>query len=141
MKALAVLFFLLGVLALFWNGAPRDRENRQARAVAMNYAVWRNAVFLHVFAGHKEPGEIPLAALRLPEGWTPLRNWTARIENGRCYAYGPASAEEIAAARDIFHGSFAVGRAVNGHLVPGHESAVPVPGVPEDNLVTVVNVD
>ena len=42
MKALAVLAFLLGVLALLPHTADISQEDASYRAVAVNYAIYRN---------------------------------------------------------------------------------------------------
>ncbi|MEG1609970.1 MAG: type IV pilus biogenesis protein PilM [Bilophila sp.] len=143
MKSLAVLFFFVGILCLFSSGSAFEasRKQQQAQSVALNYALWRAEVLRYVFDGHKEAGDIPFVQLQLPVGWLPLRPWKARVEDGHCYAYGPASVEEIELVRDLFKQTFALGRAENGKLVPGHGQIVPVPGIPEGSLVSVVNLD
>lgn len=138
MKALMMLMVLLGVAAII---APRfapEEQGRGVQAVAMNYAVYRNAAFLYALK-NRPAGSIPHNLLGLPSEWQALRSWSARVESGRCYVFGPASAEEIAAARDLFHGSFAVGRAENGLLMP--DGRTPLPGfVPGGSLVSVIEV-
>lgn len=140
MKILAVLALLLGVLAILSPSVrQRDAYAPAARSVALNYAVFRNAAFLYALE-HKPNGTISQADLELPDGWRALRSWSARVEGGRCYVYGPASAEETAAARELFQGSFAVGRAENGRLTP--DGIVPLPSfISADSLVSVVEVD
>lgn len=138
MKALAVLALLLGVLAILSPAPQTDSIGTGARSIALNYAVFRNAAFLHAFK-HQSNGPIAQANLDLPAEWHALRSWTARIDGGRCYVYGPASSEEIAAVRDIFQGSLAVGRASDGRLAP--DGLTPLPGfIPSDSLVSVVEV-
>ena len=142
MKILAILTFLLGVLAMI-QFIPRDPVDAQkAQAIALNYAVYRNEVYRYVFPNNRTPGDIPLAALSLPVGWTPLRPWVARVDNNRLYVWGPASSDEIEAARDLFWGSLAIGRADSGHLEPGHAGTTPVPSfVPNGSLVSVVGTE
>lgn len=140
MKIMAVLALLLGVMAILSPSVSyRDDYAPAARSVALNYAVYRNAAFLYALK-HKPNGTISQAVLELPDGWHALRVWSARVEGGRCYVYGPASAEEIAAAWELFQGSFAVGRAENGRLTP--DGIVPLPAfIPADSLASVVEVD
>lgn len=138
MKALAVLALLLGVLAVLSPAPQTDSIGTGARSIALNYAIFRNAAFLHAFK-HRANGPIAQADLDLPTEWHALRYWTARIEGGRCYVYGPASAEEISAVRDIFQGSLAVGRASDGRLVP--DGLTPLPEfIPSGSLVSVIEV-
>ena len=138
MKALAVLLLLLGVAALLQRQEEEDGAHGARRAVAVNYAVYRNAVFLYVYAHTEHRGAVPLASLALPAGWRALRPWAARVDGGRCYVYGAASPEEVAAVREIFRGSFALGMASGGRLVP---QLVAVPAfIPDGCLVSVTEV-
>lgn len=139
MKALMVLALLLGVMAILSPSVSyRDDYAPAARSVALNYAVYRNAAFLYALK-HKPNGVISQAVLELPDGWRALRAWSARMEDGRCYVYGPASAEEIASALELFQGSFAVGRAENGRLTP--DGLTPLPSfIPAGSLASVVEV-
>lgn len=140
MKALMALALLLGVLAVLSPSVShRDDYAPVARTVALNYAIYRNAAFLYALE-HKPNGTISQAVLELPDGWHALRAWTARVEGGRCYVYGPASMEEVAAARELFQGSFAVGHAENGRLMP--DGLAPLPAfIPGGSLASVVEVD
>lgn len=142
MKILAILAFLLGVLAMV-QFVPRDPVDAQkAQAIALNYAVYRNEVYRYVFPSNRAPGDISLVSLSLPAGWTPLRPWAARVENQRLYVWGPASADEIAAVRELFWGSLAIGRADGGHLEPSFAGVTPVPVfVPNGSLVSVVSTE
>ncbi len=95
MKALAVFAMLLGVMALLQQPADFSREESGSRAIAVNYAIYRNEVFRHVHG-------------------------------------------------QLFHGSFALGQANSGRLVPApaHGTPVPVPGfIPDGSLVSVTEVD
>ena len=142
MKALAVLMFVLGVLAMFRFGSMDSQDDQRAVAVAANFAVYRNEVHRYVFNGHKTPGEIVAASLDLPTGWAMLRPWHARIEAGCLYVWGEASSEEIALVRDLYWGSYAIGRAAAGQLLPSYGGLTPVPAfVYEGNIVSVVSVE
>lgn len=138
MKALMVFGFLLGVMALLavsHNPAPQEYG-----AVAINYAVYRNAAFSHALTS-KKSGDIADDVLKLPASWRRLRPWKARTDGARCYVYGPATAAEVAAVRELFKGSMAVGAAQGGRLLPQPGKPVPVPGfVPEGSLVSVIEV-
>lgn len=140
MKILAVLALLLGALAILSPSASfRNDYTPAARAVALNYAIFRNAAFLYALKSRPN-GTISPSSLELPDGWHALRAWSARVEGGRCYVYGPASAEEIAATWEVFQGSFAVGRAENGRLTP--DGITPLPTfIPVGSLASVVEVD
>ena len=142
MKALAVLMFVLGILAMFRFGSMDSQDDQRAVAVAANFAVYRNEVHRYVFNGHKTPGEIVSASLGLPTGWVMLRPWHARIEAGCLYVWGEASPEEIALVRDLYWGSYAIGRAAAGRLVPSFGGTTAVPAfVTEGNIVSVVSVE
>lgn len=144
MKALVILGLLLGVLAMLRpDSGRRHSEELQVQAVAMNFAIFRQAVHDYVFtSGHITPGDISLSVLSTPTGWSPLRSWQARIDSGCLYVWGPASAEEISATSDLFWGSYAIGTAKGGTLDPGHGGTTPIPAfVPNNNLVSVVAVE
>lgn len=70
--------------------------------MAVNYAIYRNEVFRYVYEHRGLSGDIPLASLNMPESWRALRAWRARVDAGRCYVYGEASPQEIAAVRPAF---------------------------------------
>lgn len=144
MKALAIFAMLLGVMALLQQPADFSREESGSRAIAVNYAIYRNEVFRHVYGQQGISGDIALSVLNLPDSWRPLRQWRARVDGGRCYVYGQATAREIAAVLQLFQGSFALGQASSGRLVPApaHGMPVPVPGfIPDGSLVSVTEVD
>lgn len=142
MKILAVLAVLLGVMALLKPPADNDIQETSHKALAVNYGVYRNAVFLFVQAHKEVSGDVPLSSLSLPESWRMLRTWKARVQDGCCYVYGEATPEEVEAVRRLFQGSFAVGLASGGRLVPAlAPHVIPIPSfVPEGNLVSVVEV-
>lgn len=138
MKALAVLAFTFGIMAMFDFGRYRMDDAHLAQAVALNYVIYRNEVMRHVLSsGQTTPGDIPSTSLSLPAGWTQLRQWRARIQSGCLYVWGPASDEEVAAARDLLFGSLAVGQADSGQLIPGG-SALPA-FVSQGNLASVID--
>lgn len=142
MKALAILAFVVGVMAMMRFVNVDSVDDQQARAIAVNYGVFRNEVYQYVFGGNKTPGDIVPSSLNLPSVWVMLRPWKARVEGGCLYVWGPASSGEIEATRDIFWGSQAVGRADGGRLEPGHGGTTPVPAfVPDGSLVSVVGVN
>lgn len=140
MKALIVFGIMIGVIAMLAVSPDFTDATRKAGAIAANYAVYRNAVFLYA-RSNKNPGDIQDSNLKLPQGWVRLRTWKSRIENSRCYVFGPASAEEIAVVRDIFTGSIAVGMASRGQIQPQTYKPVLVPAfVLEGSLVSVIEV-
>ena len=151
MKAMAIFGMLCGVLAIlsFWLfSSDKDREAAQSKSVAVNYAVYRNAVFAHVIAHTRNalPEELNQADLSLPSGWQAIRQWRHRIETTNagklCYVFGPAQQAEITAIRDLFLGSFAVGHKHQGQLVPAHGASMPLPGyIPEGHVVSVIEVN
>ena len=98
--------------------------------------------FLYVYENNGLSGDIPLAVLDLPESWRALRNWRARVDAGRCYVYGDASMQEIMAVRQLFRGSFALGMASNGRLIPVMGNVITVPAfIPNGSLVSVTEID
>lgn len=141
MKALAVLGILIGVMAMLQFSTPDYEHEPDALVVATNYAIYRNAAFLHVLK-HKPTGSVPTNALTLPTGWQALREWQTRVDTGRCYVFGPATSEEIDAAQQLFQGSFAIGRAVNGALTPNSGVSITIPAfVPNNSLVSIIMVE
>lgn len=141
MKAFAVLGILIGVMAMLQFSAPDYEHEPDALVIATNYAIYRNAAFLHVLK-HKPTGNLPNSALTLPAGWQALRTWQTRVEAGQCYVFGPASSEEISAAQQLFLGSFAIGRVVNGALTPNSGVSIAIPAfVPNNSLVSIITVE
>ncbi len=136
MKALAVLVLLLGVMALLQR--PADFSAEEARIVAMNYAIYRQATLAFVRANKGFSGEIPLASLDLPASWRALRPWHARVQGGFCYVYGEASPQEAEAVRQLFRESLAVGLADQGRIVPALRHPVPVPAFVSNGSVVSV---
>lgn len=130
--------FMLGAMAML--AVSHDPAPQAYETVAVNYALYRNAAFLYAYSS-KKPGTIADSALKLPAGWVRLRAWQARVQDSRCYVFGPATTGEIAAVRDLFQGSIAVGRAQGGRILPQPHAPVPVPAfVPEGSLISVIEV-
>lgn len=145
MKIFALLGIILLALAMLAPDLsdPETARDRSAAAVAMNYALFREAVFYRVFVeGYKNDRTISLSELDMPDAWISLRPWRARVEAGKCVVWGEATETEISETRRLFQGSLAVGRNENGRIRPWAENPVSVPSfVPEGSLVTVVNLD
>jgi hypothetical protein len=130
MKPLAALFVLLGIFALFTWPSSEQREPL-SEALALNFALYRNAAFALAVKDKIPTGEVVPA---MPAGWQPMRDWRTVVDDGVCYSFGPAAAEEIEAVRELFQGSPAIGRAANGRLTPAD---VPLPAfIPAENLVS-----
>lgn len=144
MKALAVFCICLGVLAMLCISIFSVRGIDSEKHIAVNYGVYRNAVFEYVIKTPTAVSNIPLTNLKLPVGWQAMRAWQHSITAGNpriCYVYGPASMEEINAVRTLFMGSFAVGYKQNGKLQPVHGVSVPLPAlIPDGSLVSVIEV-
>lgn len=144
MKALAVFCICLGVMAMLSLSIFNGRGVGNQEHIAVNYGVYRNAVFEYVIKNPTAFTSIPLTNLKLPVGWQALRSWQHSITAGNprvCYVYGPASMEEINAVRTLFVGSFAVGYKQNGKLQPVHGVSVPLPAlIPDGSLVSVIEV-
>lgn len=150
MKSIAVFFVLCGLVALFFglfrSGQSREVWDAKTQVLAVNFAVFRNAAHQYVHRHQSEVltmTEIPSVDFEewLPNGWLPMREWKVRMENRICYVFGPAEPDEIDAIRKLMRGSFALGRAENGQLVPNHKADMPVPGfVPQGNMVSMTEV-
>ncbi|WP_319764079.1 type IV pilus biogenesis protein PilM [Maridesulfovibrio sp.] len=143
MKTLAALFTLLGVLAMV---TPETLINThmnepQARAVAVNFGVYRNAVNEFAIA---RPNAftgipIPLSLLDLPSGWKSMRAWTNRPDGGNLYVWGPIKEGEAAEIMTLFMNSYAVGIKRNGSLVNAHGIGIALPAfIPNGNIVSVI---
>lgn len=150
MKAGAVFFILLGLIALYFElfgaGQTREIQDAKAQVLAVNFGVFRNAAQQYVHH-HQDAAlsmnEIPRSAFEewLPNGWLPMRDWKVRMENRICYVFGSAEPDEIDAVRVLYHGSFAFGRAEDGQLVPNHKGDMPVPGwIPNGSMVSMTEV-
>ena len=146
MKAMAVFFVFVGLLAIFAvDSSRRDFASKEnVNAIALNFVEYRNAVNQYALE-NKSITEANQADLGLPSGWVALKTWENRIEGHRCYVFGPASADEAAAARSLLRGSYAVGwKSASGVLEPRFEAGTPIslPGwIPVDSVVSVISLD
>jgi hypothetical protein len=156
MKSLAIVMIMAAFMA-FWGfldlRADREvQEKGQIEAVAMNYCVFRNAVFGYVFkkagAGEALPDEITpdTPDLGLPQGWAGLRDWqvlTQIHDDGLfyCYVFGPASPDEIMAAQNLLGQSMAVGWNNAGVLVRNGDPWPLPAAIPNGNIVSVIRLD
>ena len=123
MRIMAILFLLLGVLALIIGPhSEKETEHTRAQSVALNFVQFRQAVIDHVL---NEPGihdgVVDSALLVLPEGWERLRAWQARISQNRLYVWGTASLAEVQAVRNLLLHSWTLGRSEQGILRPRHD--------------------
>jgi len=142
MKPLAVLAVLMGILAMI-QFIPIEKENDQRiQAIALNYALYRDAVHRYVFSGHKTTGAIATSALSLPAGWITLRTWQARIDSGCLYVWGEASSNEVDVVRELYFGTLAIGYVSNGKLEPSYGGTTSIPSfISNGNIVSVVSVE
>lgn len=143
MKTLAALFSLLGVLALMTPQMllhPRSDE-AVARAVALNFCLYRNAVN-HYVIKHPTTANgilVPKSLLDLPSGWKSLRAWTNRPDGGTLYVWGPVNENEAGKIMDMFNDSYAVGIKRNGSLVTDHGIGIALPDyIPSGSIVSVI---
>lgn len=123
MKIMAVLFLMLGILALLIE--PRSENEiaqRRERSIALNFVQFRQAVMSHVLNEQdRHDGIVDSALLVLPEGWERLRDWQARISENRLYVWGAASWAEVQAVRNLLLNSWTLGRSEQGILRPRHD--------------------
>lgn len=123
MKIMAVLFLMLGILALI--AGPRfekESEQRREQSVALNFVQFRQAVVSHVLNDpDTHDGIVDSALLVLPEGWERLRDWQARISENCLYVWGAASWAEVQAVRNLLLNSWTLGRSEQGILRPRHD--------------------
>ena len=123
MKIMAVLFLMLGILALLIE--PRSENEiaqRRERSIALNFVQFRQAVMSHVLNDQdRHDGIVDSALLVLPEGWERLRDWQARISENRLYVWGAASWAEVQAVRNLLLNSWTLGRSEQGILRPRHD--------------------
>jgi hypothetical protein len=146
MKALAVLAFFVGVMAMMFSHLDwlhkADGGNPSAKATALNYVVFRNQANWYAMTHSGVTGDIPSSAINLPAGWRAVRAWRAHVDSSRCYVWGPAGNDEISAVRQLLWGSQAVGRNDNGRLAPGNGAVIPIPSfVADGNLVSVITLE
>lgn len=144
MKALVVFCMLLGAIAMLGIQLFNSPSGQNVNSIAVNYGIYRNAVFEHAIKNPTAINTLPLSSLSLPAGWKAIRAWEHRITAGNprvCYVYGPASMEEINAVRRLFLGSFAVGYKKDGVFFPLHGAQLPLPAfIPDGSLVSVIEV-
>lgn len=123
MKIMAVLFLMLGILALLIE--PRSENEiaqRRERSIALNFVQFRQSVMSHVLNDQdRHDGIVDSALLVLPEGWERLRDWQARISENRLYVWGVASWAEVQAVRNLLLNSWTLGRSEQGILRPRHD--------------------
>lgn len=123
MKIMAVLFLMLGILALLIE--PRSENEiaqRRERSIALNFVQFRQSVMSYVLNDQdRHDGIVDSALLVLPEGWERLRDWQARISENRLYVWGAASWAEVQAVRNLLLNSWTLGRSEQGILRPRHD--------------------
>jgi len=149
MKILTVFVVLLAALA-FWSFRPEppDREAAKNDSVAMNYALFRTAVFDYALrtktSGSVLPGDPGLTLL--PSGWRNIRPWQGLIQEEAdeqlyCYVFGPAQPDEVLAVQKLFNNSKAVGWNNAGDLVRnGNPLSLPS-DIPHGAIVSIMRLD
>ncbi|WP_432737323.1 type IV pilus biogenesis protein PilM [Maridesulfovibrio sp. FT414] len=140
MKMLAILFTILGVMALVTAENSFSPQAIKAESVATNYGVYRNAV--NKFATGNASiaaGEISESLLDLPSGWKAIRSWANRLDGGNLYVWGPVNSIEAEQIRELFLNSYAIGIKRDGALLNNHGTGVALPGfIPEGSIVSVI---
>ena len=150
MKMLAIFMFILGSIA-FWSFNPdrgKEREEASSEAVAMNYAIFRNAVFAYALkvktGGPVFPGNQGLTTL--PNGWKNIRDWQGLIQeesDGQmfCYVFGPAEPAEVIAVQKLFNYSKTVGWNDSGVFNRNGDPLVLPAVIPHGSVVSVIRLD
>ncbi|OEU68024.1 MAG: pilus assembly protein PilM [Desulfovibrio sp. S3730MH75] len=140
MQGLAVFFCLLGTMAMVSQEMPTPRNSPKAESIAVNYAIYRNAVNNFVTSNSTiTTGEVPVSNLSIPSGWKPMRAWANRMDSGNCYVWGAVQGNESEEIRKIFMGSFAIGVKQNGFLTNAHGADTSLPTfIPENSIVSVI---
>ncbi len=140
MKILAILFTLLGVLAMITpEFLTSSSGETQARAVAVNFGTYRNAVNKYVTSNPSTAGEVSLSQLDLPQGWKSLHAWNNRPADGNLYVWGPIKKGEAGEIMDLFMDSYAIGVKRNGSLITAHGTGIPLPSfIPSGSIVSVI---
>jgi hypothetical protein len=147
MKAMAFCILLLGLIA-FWSFRPEEtgQEEFQSEALALNYAIFRNAVFDYAYKV-KTPGSVlpDHPDLVLPSGWKHIRPWEGHIQEESdglyCYVFGPAQPQEVAAVMKLFNQSRDVGWN-NGGVFVRNGQPRPLPSlIPHGAVVSVIRID
>ena len=141
MKALATLFFFIGIISLL-SGKEMElkRERAMDSAIATNYLAYRQAVLEYVFNNTHVTGVIQTASLDVLPGWQSMRAWNAQISGDYCYIYGPVTSSEVSVIKKISN-TYSIGVNNGGTFAKESAVAFPVPNfVPNGNIVTIVNV-
>ncbi|WP_031484883.1 type IV pilus biogenesis protein PilM [Maridesulfovibrio frigidus] len=140
MQGLAIFFCLLGTMAMVSQEMPTQRNSPKAESIAVNYAIYRNAVNNFVTSNSTiTTGEVPVSNLSIPPGWKPMRAWANRMDSGNCYVWGAVQGNESEEIRKIFMGSFAIGVKRNGFLTNAHGADTTLPAfIPENSIVSVI---
>ncbi|NDV26912.1 type IV pilus biogenesis protein PilM [Desulfovibrio sp. JC010] len=143
MKMFAVLFTMLGLLAMLTPDSFLQHEVKQgkAKAVAVNFGTYRNAVNDFAIARPNAFGgiPIPISLLDLPSGWKSMRAWTNRPDGGNIYVWGPVQGAEAGEIMDLFMESYAIGIKRSGSLVTAHGTGIALPSfIPNGNIVSVI---
>lgn len=101
---------MLGVLALATlPDVDSTRDDALASTVATNFVLYRGEACRVALAGPPASGDrIDENLLRLPSNWRGLRAWDNRMDAGRFYVFGPASADDVAEIRRLLRGSLAI---------------------------------
>lgn len=145
MQSAFVFAFLLCALIVFGaaQGDFTHFDSSRAQSAAGNFVTYRNAVNRFALQ-NKHAGVIPDSALDLPTG---LKNpgWKNIVlqEQGelRCYVYGEAAPQDIAAIQSLLRGSAAIGWNSHGQLIR-HGNVMPLPAlIPNNNVVSVIALD
>ena len=128
MKAVAILSFLLSIVAFLHHDNSKIVEDSLADVVATKYLVYRSAALKHVLTSGVQAGEIETRTVdnQLYIGSVPLINnfrfinnrvWHTYVQNGVCYIYGALSPKEMNLVKDKLLNSYLVGFVHNGFLV------------------------
>lgn len=143
MKMFAILFTLLGVLAMLTPDSflQHHANEGKAEALAINFGTYRNAVNEFAIARPTAFGGIPIpvSLLDLPSGWKSMRAWTNRPDGGNLYVWGPIKEGEATEIMELFMNSYAVGIKRNGSLVNAHGTGIALPTfIPNGCIVSVI---
>ena len=146
MKSAMLAIFAVGVVGFFmflgWGTQDNRAKEAEAKAVAANFLVFRQAAFA-LAVERKTSGVITQSELSaaLPPGYAGIHHWNARVEASFLYVWGPASDLAVELVRDAVRGSASVGRAVNGSISPKRYNPVPLPNfIGAGSLVSVLGV-
>ena len=142
MKVMAILVFMLGILALVVGPQSRTRTDREQN-VAMNFIQYRQAVMAHVLNHPNMNGVVNIASLTLPAGWQRLRDWQARVSQHRLYIWGTASRAEAQSVREKLFNSWSPGHSEQGILQPLHDGvSIQLPQfIPDGCVVSLLSLE